>query len=361
MADQLTDPDSGPQRKRIAVACGRCRKRKIRCSGDPGQGQPCSNCKNAGVDQCQFLRVASREAPMRHEDGDFGYTVGDARGYASRTPVGGGISYQQDLPSLGSADVLGSYRGSPGYAYTPASRGYYPAMPAYATGYTDEFEFGMVVPAQSVINSEPSGMMPSAWAPGPRGKPGSFNSMYMDSDDTYNSQGGTSLLHRHSQSVSSESPNFPFSGVAVSLPNPTGRSTTLPYPGSAKHPGASSNPTINNLADAATAATYGGGFEASGLPFSSASSGSLSSHPPPSSRSNSDSYTTSEGIFSEQEHTLQGHRQAFDMEHGHSAYMGGTPSSPGGHRHRQSLSTAASAPGIVSQTDGRHFVVANRH
>lgn len=234
-------------------------------------------------------------------------------------------------------------------------------MPAYGTAYTDDFEFGMVVSTSPAINSETAGMMPSAWAPGPRGKQGSFNSMYMDSDDTYNTQAGASLLHRHSQSVSSESTSFPFPGVAVSLPDPTGRSTTLPYPGSAKQPGASSNHTINNLADAATAATYGSGFEASGLTFSSAASGSLSNHQTPSSRSNSDSYTASEGIYNEQEHTLQGQRHGFGMEHGHSAYMGGTPSSPGGHRHRQSLSTAASAPGIVSQTDGRHFMVANRH
>lgn len=42
--------------------CSRCRKRKIKCSGDPGansNGQGCQNCKSAGIDpgQCQFLRV----------------------------------------------------------------------------------------------------------------------------------------------------------------------------------------------------------------------------------------------------------------------------------------------------------------
>ena len=41
------------------MQCGRCRKRKIRCSGDPGDGTQCNNCKQAGLDQgqCQFLRV----------------------------------------------------------------------------------------------------------------------------------------------------------------------------------------------------------------------------------------------------------------------------------------------------------------
>ncbi|KNG46690.1 glycoside hydrolase family 10 [Stemphylium lycopersici] len=53
--------ETGPPRRRIAVACARCRKRKIRCTGDPGNGSGCSNCKSAGLDarQCQFHRVGS--------------------------------------------------------------------------------------------------------------------------------------------------------------------------------------------------------------------------------------------------------------------------------------------------------------
>ena len=74
--------DTLSQRKRIAVAvsinhvgsekdsyavgvlgltrrqCGRCRKRKIRCSGDAGNNQPCTNCKSAAFEPCQFLRVS---------------------------------------------------------------------------------------------------------------------------------------------------------------------------------------------------------------------------------------------------------------------------------------------------------------
>ncbi|KAF1914299.1 hypothetical protein BDU57DRAFT_588657 [Ampelomyces quisqualis] len=53
--------ESGPSRRRIAVACARCRKRKIKCSGDPGNGTGCTACKLAGVDMssCQFHRVGS--------------------------------------------------------------------------------------------------------------------------------------------------------------------------------------------------------------------------------------------------------------------------------------------------------------
>ncbi|USP79193.1 hypothetical protein yc1106_06467 [Curvularia clavata] len=53
--------ETGPARRRISVACARCRKRKIRCSGDPGNGSGCLNCRQAGVDpiNCQFHRVGS--------------------------------------------------------------------------------------------------------------------------------------------------------------------------------------------------------------------------------------------------------------------------------------------------------------
>ncbi|KAJ5565312.1 hypothetical protein N7513_001554 [Penicillium frequentans] len=47
------------QRRRVPVACRRCRKRKIKCSGDSGDGQGCSNCRSAGSNDCQFFRVNS--------------------------------------------------------------------------------------------------------------------------------------------------------------------------------------------------------------------------------------------------------------------------------------------------------------
>ncbi|KAF1358623.1 hypothetical protein EJ07DRAFT_156466 [Lizonia empirigonia] len=52
---------TGPARRRTSVACARCRKKKIRCSGDPGNGLMCANCQQARVDpeQCQFHRVRS--------------------------------------------------------------------------------------------------------------------------------------------------------------------------------------------------------------------------------------------------------------------------------------------------------------
>jgi hypothetical protein len=60
---QSDDPplESGPARRRISVACNRCRKRKIRCSGDPGNGKGCTICREAGMEasSCRFSRIGS--------------------------------------------------------------------------------------------------------------------------------------------------------------------------------------------------------------------------------------------------------------------------------------------------------------
>lgn len=55
-----------------ATQCARCRKRKIKCSGDAGDGQSCTNCRSAGNTDCQFLRVSLPrfEAAGRQSVGD---------------------------------------------------------------------------------------------------------------------------------------------------------------------------------------------------------------------------------------------------------------------------------------------------
>ncbi|KAF2169212.1 hypothetical protein M409DRAFT_52484 [Zasmidium cellare ATCC 36951] len=52
---------SAHARRRIQVACSRCRRRKIKCTGDPGDGSGCSACRSAGADRntCTFIRVGS--------------------------------------------------------------------------------------------------------------------------------------------------------------------------------------------------------------------------------------------------------------------------------------------------------------
>ncbi|KAF1813833.1 hypothetical protein P152DRAFT_457206 [Eremomyces bilateralis CBS 781.70] len=55
----MEEINQAPPRKVIGVACTRCRKRKIKCSGDPGNSTGCHNCRRAGVEPrvCQFIRV----------------------------------------------------------------------------------------------------------------------------------------------------------------------------------------------------------------------------------------------------------------------------------------------------------------
>ncbi|KAG9960838.1 hypothetical protein KCU61_g6173, partial [Aureobasidium melanogenum] len=53
------DSDSGSARKRTSMACSRCRRRKIKCSG----GQPCQACRSAGVEAstCLYHRVGTSQ------------------------------------------------------------------------------------------------------------------------------------------------------------------------------------------------------------------------------------------------------------------------------------------------------------
>ncbi|KAL7925953.1 hypothetical protein ACQKWADRAFT_329008 [Trichoderma austrokoningii] len=137
MSDQ--EGEEPTPRKRISVACLRCRKRKIRCSGDSGNGQPCQNCKNAGHEPCQFLRVASHETPILKSD-PFSYNLDVARSYQAR---GASIVPPMSTPPLPSpyADSMHvpsgealSYKNGSAYAY---GNKYYP-MSAWTSGYVED-------------------------------------------------------------------------------------------------------------------------------------------------------------------------------------------------------------------------------
>ena len=298
--------------------------------------------------------------------------------------------------------MLGSYRGGSSYGYTPASKTYYPAMHAYGTPYADDSEFGLGVPSsQSVLNPEPVGILPGQWSSGARAKAPSFSSIYMDTDASYSSYNDTNLVHRSSHTINSDSPSFSFSGVAASLPltsapgsdrllpNPAGRSSALPYPAVKSSIPGSSTSTANTLADVATAASYANGFEATSLAYqASTTTSSLASHPSSSSRTNSDTYSATESIFSDQERSLHSQGSAFDMNtytaeprrgseitheaaaaatHPHSSqhYIGAaaylSDASAGSHAHRHGQAVAASGSGTTHADDRHAAAVATRH
>ncbi|KAK3950716.1 hypothetical protein QBC32DRAFT_263985 [Pseudoneurospora amorphoporcata] len=372
MSDQgsssAMDSESQPQRKRIAVACGRCRKRKIRCSGDPGQGQPCTNCKNAGVDQCLFLRVSSRDIPLKPDtSSDFGYSVDDARLYANRNTMSpASIHYGQHAGAVGVSGLASTAEDSlmaqygRGYAYghhqapPPTShKQYFPATASYASYGGDPTAVGVSgqfgdytaagYPPVHAMAHETVGIVPS-WGSGARKTP--YGGVYMESTpESYGGYGSSSLVHRpahhgahhgHGTSTTeSQSPNFSFSGVAASLPttstgadrllpNPTTAGTSrssLPYPGTTVKTGVSSS-----LADVAASATAYGGFD--DLPASYGSASTASAGHSSSVRSHSTSADTyhssvsgasgagageSPSIFGEEGRSLQSQGTAFDM------------------------------------------------
>ncbi|EUC46719.1 hypothetical protein COCMIDRAFT_92058 [Bipolaris oryzae ATCC 44560] len=96
--------ETGPVRRRIAVACARCRKRKIRCSGDPGNGTGCLNCRAAGVESihCQFHRVGSDVVHKVIDNINIAHGLNNMAGAQQMIPVyqtgGNNTFYQRAIP-----------------------------------------------------------------------------------------------------------------------------------------------------------------------------------------------------------------------------------------------------------------------
>ncbi|KAI0002703.1 hypothetical protein F4779DRAFT_127976 [Xylariaceae sp. FL0662B] len=208
MAEREADSESSQPRKRIAVACGRCRKRKIRCSGDPGNGLPCSNCKNAGYEPCLFLRVSSTETQLRNDGSDFGYNLEAARSYSNQTrmAVPQLNSMSQYPTDMTGGDVMTSYRQN---QYPYGSKSCYSTMPGWSGTYPDDGVDYSLNYAYPMLNQDPAHMVQNY------GRYGSGKSVYVEPEASY-SYGN--LVHR--PAVNSDSPTgFTMSGMAASLPN----------------------------------------------------------------------------------------------------------------------------------------------
>ncbi|KAJ0337679.1 hypothetical protein COL922a_006476 [Colletotrichum nupharicola] len=244
MTEREPETDT-PPRKRIAVACGRCRKRKIRCSGDAGNGMPCQNCKAAGIDACHFLRVASQEAPwVQPSDPSFSYELKAARAYQA---VGGhalaasSTHYASEMhDGLPRAPQHGGYPPSTaGYSSYGTTGKYYSSMPASWTSpaaYPADDGTGvdysaMGYPSYPYHSQDASYLyrMTAAKAP-------SNADLYVNTDGTgygYSSS-GAALVHRPAAAggVSpADAPNFSLSNVAASLPHTSsGGDRLLPNP-----------------------------------------------------------------------------------------------------------------------------------
>ncbi|KXT16254.1 hypothetical protein AC579_6946 [Pseudocercospora musae] len=103
-------PESGPAghtRRRIQVACSRCRRRKIKCSGDPGDGSGCSACKSANADKpsCTFNRVGSRDVAIAGVD-----MLPTSSSISSATPASASASASYSSDSSTSSYSSGLYQ-----------------------------------------------------------------------------------------------------------------------------------------------------------------------------------------------------------------------------------------------------------
>ncbi|KAI1842083.1 hypothetical protein JX266_011734 [Neoarthrinium moseri] len=214
------EPDDSTQpRKRIAVACGRCRKRKIRCSGENENGGQCSNCKNAGHEPCLFLRVSSTETPMR-DGGDFGYNVEAARAYHARGAVSPHNTVSQ-YADMSTGDMM-AYRGGTYPSYS--SKGYYSTVSGWGGAYPEDgADYSLNYSSYPHLNQDPVHLVH-----GYRYGSSSKAPVYVDTEASTYSYGN--LVHR--PAANSDLPNFSLSGMAASLPTPSDRlpsaSRTLP-------------------------------------------------------------------------------------------------------------------------------------
>ncbi|KAK2625770.1 hypothetical protein QTJ16_005082 [Diplocarpon rosae] len=234
-----SDSNSRP-RSRIPVACGRCRKRKIRCSGDTGTGEPCTNCKNAGNEQCQFLRVSSEPAQMKNEC---------ASGY-DYNASGGAAASRLNCRMVPFAPQFGTHSAPlplDGYQYRNGSMStyQYPVKPYYQMpsfgDYGDEnVDYGL---QGQLIGTDQMGLAPNyitstsarGWTPAPQIPK---TPLYIEQSETPYSHGQVQMPFHHASSyplrtqMNSDPKNMPMNGMGASLPPPLNASVDrmLPFP-----------------------------------------------------------------------------------------------------------------------------------
>ncbi|TLD38842.1 mucin-desulfating sulfatase (n-acetylglucosamine-6-sulfatase) [Venturia nashicola] len=93
-ADPESQDPKPKHRRRISMACVRCRKRKIKCSGDPGNGTGCQACRAAGSKDCTFFRVGSAPVLLQTE-----HSRNFDSSQAGMAILANAASYQQEYPT----------------------------------------------------------------------------------------------------------------------------------------------------------------------------------------------------------------------------------------------------------------------
>ncbi|KEF57095.1 uncharacterized protein A1O9_07285 [Exophiala aquamarina CBS 119918] len=238
---------AGGTRKRVPVACERCRKRKIKCSGNEGENSSCINCKNAGyADNCRFLRVSSMEtAPLalrawqqpNHRYSPYPH-LHHRMTYIPMTPRYNPPTPMQ-YPTVPSSVEYGSYAGSaqnidwtrasyvaqyPTYGEEEETSPYLSQPPPYILPHTDPMA------SRNGYYVNPNGVRP---------QPGA---MWSDQQQTPIQQNTNLPTTTYAQSTEAPLP-FQSTGVASNLPS----DRTLPDPIRAPNYLAAAQPTMDNL------------------------------------------------------------------------------------------------------------------
>ncbi|EPE34685.1 Zn2/Cys6 DNA-binding protein [Glarea lozoyensis ATCC 20868] len=312
-----SDNNSRP-RSRIPVACGRCRKRKIRCSGDLGTGLPCTNCKGAGNEQCQFLRVQSDVVSMKHENADFSHFEHNPARVHCRTTTFGPHSY---IPPGGPVPEAYYPRSSSMSSYVVPQSRYY-TLGSFSE-YPEEnvnVDYGVQNPSYSLLGNEQfiPPTYPSSsrgWTPAPQAA--KATPMYLEQDPGYGGQVSYNSAYQLRPTISPEpksavhATSIPIAVTGNSLPPlpPSGTDRVLPYPA-----GRTALPTqVGSYIRSVTVApagyhSYGGTLSSSKSTVHSAIPGtaSLAADPYPYSSSSPESLASSaQTVYSTQQLSQQ--------------------------------------------------------
>jgi hypothetical protein len=190
--------EAGQARRRIAVACARCRKRKIRCSGDPGNGAGCTHCKAAGIlpSACQFHRVGSDHVGRVLDSISLANSLTNLATAHSMIPI-----YNHGTP-------LYSRTGHNSYPQLD-TKSVYP--PSWTIPYPEETS-----PVETYSMDQPAAYMPTQGAMAAADTYGSNHRANQGDSKTFPSGSATYLDHEHSSFV-------PFCNTGLSYQQSNGR------------------------------------------------------------------------------------------------------------------------------------------
>ncbi|PGG98183.1 hypothetical protein AJ79_08953 [Helicocarpus griseus UAMH5409] len=259
-AEPEAKSSGAPSRRRIQLACTRCRRRKIKCSGDIGNGQ-CTNCRNAGSPHCEFLRVNSFRTQAKA-------TYSSAWPYPAAgplmTPYGSGSGYETQATSRANIHSIPatfplfpkaqcSYEHST--QFSPVTRG--PYMSACPINYDgDSVSYNMSSPAYMLPSTDSSGG--SSYCSYPASPRGSQVSK-MATEDLYPDQDhhalGSSYYMAHSQPPVSDIPSA--GPLLSSIPSSSGPDRTLPNPATSRNGRESGSTMPITSAETSISGSYG--------------------------------------------------------------------------------------------------------